>query len=91
VRRIFFPIISGVLYFLAFPSFDVWPLAWVFAVPLLLGVERTTTRQAVLSGLIAGFVAWAGVVYWIALVMNTYGGMGLFTAILLLTVLLTYL
>jgi len=91
VRRILFPIISGVLYFLAFPSFDVWPLAWVFAVPLLLGVERTTTRQAVLSGLIAGFVAWAGVVYWIALVMNTYGGMGLFTAILLLTVLLTYL
>jgi len=91
VRRVLLPVISGVLYFLAFPSFGIWPLAWVFAVPLLLAVEHADTRQALLSGLIAGLVAWAGVVYWIALVMNTYGGMSLFTAILLLLLLLFYL
>lgn len=91
MRRILLPVLSGVLYFLAFPFFDVWPLAWVFAVPLMLAVEGSGPGRAVVSGLVAGLVAWAGVAYWIALVMSTYGGMSLFTAILLLLLLLSYL
>lgn len=91
MKRVVLPVFSGVLYFLAFPFFDLWLLAWVFAVPLLMAVEGAPTRQAVLSGLTAGLVAWAGVVYWIALVMSTYGGMSPFTASLLLLLLLAYL
>lgn len=91
MRRIVFPAISGTLYFLAFPFFDLWPLAWVFAVPLFLAVDGAGTRQAVLAGLVAGLAAWAGCVYWIALVMSTYGGMSLFMATLLLLLLISYL
>ena len=32
--------LSGVLYVLAYPAFDVWPLAFVALVPLLFALER---------------------------------------------------
>lgn len=91
LRRILLPVLSGVCYFLSFPSYNLWPLAWVFAVPLLISVEGSSPGRAFLSGMIAGLVAWAGVVYWIALVMSTYGGMGMPMAVFLLLLLMTYL
>jgi apolipoprotein N-acyltransferase len=91
VRPVFLPIISGVLYCLAFPTYDVWPLAWVFAVPLLFSIEGETPGRAFIKGMIAGVVAWAGILYWIAYVMNTYGGMNLATATFILLLLLLYL
>jgi apolipoprotein N-acyltransferase len=91
LKPVLLPALAGALYALAFPFFDLWPLAWVFAVPLLFSVDGAGPGRAFLSGMISGLVAWAGVLYWIALVMSTYGGMSLFTAILLLLVLLAYL
>jgi len=91
LKNILLPVLTGILYALAFPSYNLWPLAWIFTVPLLFCVEGAGPGQAFLSGMIAGLIAWAGVVYWIALVMSTYGGMSLFIAILLLILLLAYL
>ncbi len=91
LRQVLFPVLSGILYALAFPFFDLWALAWFFSVPLLFSLEGAAPGRAFLSGMMTGLVAWAGVVYWIALVMNTYGGMGLFMAMLLLLLLLAYL
>ncbi|MCE5273848.1 MAG: apolipoprotein N-acyltransferase [Syntrophaceae bacterium] len=88
---ILLPAFSGVLYALAFPSFDLWPLAWVFAVPLLFSVEGKRPAPAFFQGMAAGLVAWAGILYWIAFVMNTYGGMNLPTAAVVLLLLLVYL
>ena len=91
LKPVVWPALAGILYALSFPFFDLWPLAWIFAVPLLFSVEGVSPCRAFFSGMISGLVAWAGVLYWIALVMSTYGGMGLFTATLLLLVLLAYL
>ncbi len=91
LKPVLMPVLTGILYALAFPFFDLWPLAWIFVVPLLFSLEDVNQGRAFFSGMISGLIAWAGVVYWIALVMSTYGGMGLFTAILLLLLLLAYL
>ena len=91
LKPVLLPALAGILYALAFPFFDLWPLAWIFAVPLLFCVQGVSPGRAFLSGMISGLIAWAGVLYWIALVMSTYGGMGLFTAILLLLLLLAYM
>ncbi len=91
LKPVLLPALAGILYALAFPFFGIWPLAWIFAVPLLFSVQGVSPGRAFLSGMISGLIAWAGVLYWIALVMSTYGGMGLFTATLLLLLLLAYL
>ncbi len=91
LKPVFLPALGGILYALAFPFFGLWPLAWLFVVPLLFSIEDVNPGRAFLSGMISGLIAWAGVLYWIALVMSTYGGMGFFTAILLLLLLLAYL
>lgn len=48
--------LSGVLYVLAYPAFDVWPLAFVALVPVLFALERHVhgTRQALAVGLVFG-------------------------------------
>lgn len=82
---------AGLLCAFSFPSYNFWPLAWVWAVPLLYLLEGARPSERFFSGMAAGFVAWAGILYWIAYVMETYGGMGLLPAAFLLFLLLLYL
>ena len=92
MRRLFLAILAGICYTLSFPAYEVWPLAWIFAVPLLfLADEDTTPLEIFIYGMIAGIIAWAGILYWIAYVMETYGGMGLAPATLLLLLLIIYM
>ncbi len=91
MRRIILALTAGVLYAVAFPTYNLWPLAWVWAYPLLYLLEGTRPAERFLYGMASGFVAWAGILYWIAYVMETYGGMGLFPAALLLFALLLFL
>jgi apolipoprotein N-acyltransferase len=37
--------LSGLLYFLAFPGMDVWPLAFVALVPLFVALAGQTPRR----------------------------------------------
>jgi apolipoprotein N-acyltransferase len=91
LKKLYLPILSGILYALAFPKYGLWPVAWISIVPLLFSLEYRRPGRAFLQGFIAGLVAWGGVVYWIAYVMDTYGGMDLFTASLLLLLLMAIL
>ncbi len=92
MRRIFLAIVAGLCYTASFPTYDLWPLAWIFAVPLLfLADEDTAPLEMFVYGMIAGIVAWAGILYWIAYVMETYGGMSLAPASLLLLFLIVYM
>ncbi len=84
-------ILAGLLYTVSFPSYNLWPLAWIFAVPLLYLTANSRPLELFLYGMIAGIVAWAGTIYWIAYVMETYGGMSLMPAAFLLLLLLVYL
>jgi apolipoprotein N-acyltransferase len=61
--------LSGGLLALAFPRPDLAVLAWVALVPLLLVMRRQPFR----SGFVAGLVFFATILYWVNIVMTTYG------------------
>jgi len=65
--------LSGCLWFLAVTPFDLSPLAWVAAVPMLLAVDRAPTfKQALILGWWAGVVETAGGFYWLIDVMQRF-------------------
>ncbi|MFI5302049.1 MAG: apolipoprotein N-acyltransferase, partial [Polyangiales bacterium] len=47
-------ILSGFLYFLAFPGVDVWPLAFLCWAPLLVAIEGQTPKRALFLGWVHG-------------------------------------
>jgi apolipoprotein N-acyltransferase len=58
--------LSGCLWFLACPPFDVPGLAWIAAVPALLAIDRAPgIRTALFLGWWAGVVETAGGFYWL--------------------------
>jgi apolipoprotein N-acyltransferase len=68
VRRYTLAALAGLSLYLAHPPARVWPAA-LLVVPLLLGavVESERGRQAALSGLIAGIVGFAPMLWWLVL------------------------
>ena len=46
---------SGLLYFLAFPGVDAWPLSFVALVPLIVALRGQTPKRAWFIGWLAGF------------------------------------
>ncbi len=60
-------VLAGALYALAFPPYQLAPLAWVALVPLVVAVRRTRSwRQAMLCGAVAAVVMCAIGYAWIA-------------------------
>ena len=65
--------LSGCLWFLAVTPFDLYGLAWVAAVPMLLAVDRAPSfRRALLLGWWAGVVETGGGFYWLIEVMQRF-------------------
>src|SRR3954453_15108766 len=60
MRRLLLPTLSGVLYFLFWIGFGVWPLAFVCFVPLLWSLREATPRQTLWLGAWMGFVTHLG-------------------------------
>lgn len=67
--------LSGGLLVLAFPSFDLWPLAFVVLVPWLARIPGQSPRTAGLGGLVAGMVFFLGSLWWVAGTMVRYGAL----------------
>ncbi|MCM2265163.1 MAG: apolipoprotein N-acyltransferase [Desulfuromonadales bacterium] len=61
--------VSGGLLALAFPRPDWSWLAWIALVPLLLIMAKRPFR----SGFVAGLTFFAAILYWVNIVMTTYG------------------
>jgi len=80
-------IISGALMILAFPVFDMYLLAWVAFIPLLLSIWKKTPGEAFQTGFVFGLVYFFGTLYWIYHSINFYGGFS-FTASLAIVLLL---
>ncbi|MCL5021794.1 MAG: apolipoprotein N-acyltransferase [Nitrospirae bacterium] len=91
--RTYWPaVLSGLLLVLCFPTFSLWPLAWVAFVPLLLSLWDKRPREAFFSGLVTGVFYFFGTLYWIYHSMNHYGSVPLvlsFAAVLLLSLYLS--
>ncbi len=77
-RTILISALSGVLLALAFPRPDLFWLAWIGLIPLLLVMGK----RPFASGFSAGIAFFAVVLYWLNIVMTNYGGlMPVFSAI----------
>jgi apolipoprotein N-acyltransferase len=71
--RYLLSLISGALLALSFPNPGISPLAWVAFVPLLMAVAGATPRESFKLGFAAGMAAYAGVLYWLNIVLAGYG------------------
>ena len=78
---------SGLLLAAAFPRPDLYPLAWIALVPLLLVMQH----RPFAAGFTAGSVFFATVLYWLNIVMTTYGGLNLIFSLLAYLFLVVYL
>ena len=69
-------VLSAALLILSFPEFNLWPLAWVGLVPLLVAIARRPQDglRAFLIGWIAGTLFFYGSCYWLTYAMVRYGG-----------------
>lgn len=79
--------LSGGLLALSFPRPDFYPLAWVALVPLLLVMEK----RPFAGGFWAGATFFAAVLYWVNIVMTTFGGLDPFSSLVAYLLLVTYL
>lgn len=80
-------IASGGLLALSFPNSNLWFLAWFALVPWLLTLQRRPFR----TGLLAGGVFFALVLYWVNIVMTRYGGLNLLLSLVAYLLLVAYL
>jgi len=64
---------SGVLYFLTFLNFDLYPLIWLCLVPVLCAIRDTTPRRALLLGTVFGTITNAGGYYWVVHLLQEFG------------------
>ncbi|HKR61400.1 MAG TPA: apolipoprotein N-acyltransferase [Pyrinomonadaceae bacterium] len=71
----FVAFISALLLVLAFPDFEVWPLAAVGLVPLLVVIgKRPRPLRSFFLGWLTGTVFFYGTCYWLTYSMIHYGG-----------------
>ncbi|GFO61795.1 apolipoprotein N-acyltransferase [Geomonas silvestris] len=82
---------SGVLLALSFPDPGISLLAWCALVPLLVAAAGTTPARAALLGFVTGLVAYLGILYWLNIVMTSYGKLPAPLSALLYLVLAAYL
>ncbi len=68
--------LSAILLILSFPDFNLWPLAWIGLVPLLLvTAQRPSPARAFLLGWLTGTLFFYGSCYWLTYSMIHYGGL----------------
>ncbi|MDD2500910.1 MAG: apolipoprotein N-acyltransferase [Geobacter sp.] len=73
--------LSGLLIALSFPKADLSFLAWIALIPLLTTLEGQSPRAAFKLGFFSGLIAYAGLLYWVMIVMGDYGHLPLFATI----------
>jgi apolipoprotein N-acyltransferase len=85
------PILSGILLVLCQPPVSLFPLAFVALIPLLYAMEKCSYRHPFIPGFITGIVAYVGLIYWVVVAMNSYGGIDIFTSTLILLLFVLYI
>lgn len=85
------PVLSGFLLVLCQPPVSLFPIAYVAFVPLLLNTYGKSPGRSFIDGFVAGVVAFTGLVYWVVVSMNTYGGLSPALSLVVLALLVFYL
>jgi apolipoprotein N-acyltransferase len=68
-------ILAGGLLALAFPPLNWWPLCLLGVAPFIMLARRLSPRRALIAGWLGGMALFAGLMYWILVVMTQYGGL----------------
>lgn len=71
--RYLLALLSGAMLALSFPRPGISLLAWCAFVPLFVAAAGASPRESFKLGFVAGLAAYAGVLYWVNIVMTTYG------------------
>jgi apolipoprotein N-acyltransferase len=90
-RHLLLASFTGFLYPLCFPNFDLGMMAWVALVPLHVALDRLAPRRAFRLGWWAGWIAFAGSMFWVVTAMHTYGKLSLILSCMALALLAGYL
>lgn len=85
------PIFSGILLILCQPPVSLFPLAFVALIPLFYSLDKYAYRHPFVPGFVVGIVTYLGLIYWVIIAMNTYGGIDIFTSALILLMFVLYL
>ncbi|HVR40055.1 MAG TPA: apolipoprotein N-acyltransferase [Thermoanaerobaculia bacterium] len=92
MARILLALTSGVLFALAFPTYNAGFLIFIALVPLLVAsVRAKSTRHAFLLGWLSLTIAWLMMVPWVVRVMSHYGGLPYVTGVLIFIAMALYL
>jgi apolipoprotein N-acyltransferase len=83
-------ILSGFLYFAAFPGIDFWPLAFVALAPLIVALEQRTPRQAAFLGWLSGFTMTMLGFSWLLEMLQTFSGFSLPICFVFMALLCSY-
>jgi apolipoprotein N-acyltransferase len=84
-------VVSGLFLALSFPRYGHPAFGWIALAPLLVALRRGSLARAFGLGLTTGAVYFTGTVYWITRVMIVYGGLSIWTAVLVNAALVLYL
>jgi apolipoprotein N-acyltransferase len=83
-------IASGLLYWLAFPGVDAWPLAFVAWVPLVVALHGQPPKRAALLGLASGCTMNVAGFIWLQEMLKTFSGFPAPICFLFLLIVCTY-
>lgn len=84
-------VISGVLLALSFPQPGLSLLVWFTFVPLLLAMGKKSAGSCFKLGFACGMTAYAGIFYWLNIVMITYGKLNWSVSVALYLILSAYI
>ena len=90
-KDIFLSALSGFLLILAFPNFNLEIIAWMAFIPWLWALHNKSPQRAAYLGLVAGFVFFTGLLYWIYVVLTEYGHLAGPISVFFLILLTAYL
>jgi len=90
-RDILLSFLSGILFALSFPNFDLEFLAWFALVPLFYSFDGKGLYQSFKLGFLTGIISFLGILYWIIVAVHTYGNVPLILSGLILLLLVIYL
>lgn len=66
-------------------------MAFFALIPLLGSIDKDNLRSSFFSGYVAGIVSYLGLIYWVFVAMNRYGGIDIPLSVLILFLFILYL
>lgn len=81
---------TGLLYFLAFPGVDVWPLGFVAWVPLLVALRGRSVRRAARLAWVSGFTMTFVGFYWMLGMLQSFSGFPVAACVIFMVLLAAY-